>query len=442
MWSTLPPSPPEADLPLADPDYDMRWRPAKGSVHLLSFHRCVRRKVLGSRRRSQQTGRDGVQVGWNSDQPEGETGEQCLGHLVTETNFDLSPLVADPPKYCPIVDDANTLTVLQGSCTVSHMTNGCRRCAVSRSVSDHTVSGVVKLGPGNVSDGCDDHSRQCWRRSTCGLDRHVCRDNELPILDFYHRRPSCCLTSGVWVDGEDLSSASESGKEMNMKQEEKRCFLIDSSASSAFVSVGRMNSAIVNPVVDQMPPPGTESLYGAAVRSPSCWAGHLPNTDGTESPYGAAVRSPSCWAGHLPNTDGTESPYGAAVRSPSCWAGHLPNTDGTAGVGSDRSDCASHVATSPPLSLSSSALPPPQVFGNGNPFLVFLCLSLLLQHRDRIMSGKLGYVDVAMLFDKMMRRNDVAKVLHLARELYTEYLLHQQTVAGRRTDSACSSPNV
>lgn len=71
-------------------------------------------------------------------------------------------------------------------------------------------------------------------------------------------------------------------------------------------------------------------------------------------------------------------------------------------------------------------LPPPEEFGCGNPFLMFICLTLLLQHRDVIMQNQLEYDEMAMLFDKMVRKHDVHKVLHQARMLYTDYLQSQQ----------------
>lgn len=71
-------------------------------------------------------------------------------------------------------------------------------------------------------------------------------------------------------------------------------------------------------------------------------------------------------------------------------------------------------------------LPPPEEFGCGNPFLMFICLTLLLQHRDIIMQNQLEYDEMAMLFDKMVRKHDVHKVLHQARNLYTDYLQSQQ----------------
>jgi hypothetical protein len=71
-------------------------------------------------------------------------------------------------------------------------------------------------------------------------------------------------------------------------------------------------------------------------------------------------------------------------------------------------------------------LPPPDEFGGGNPFLMFLCLTLLLQHRDHIMKNAMDYNELAMHFDKMVRRHDVRKVLHQARQMYAMYLRNCQ----------------
>ena len=63
---------------------------------------------------------------------------------------------------------------------------------------------------------------------------------------------------------------------------------------------------------------------------------------------------------------------------------------------------------------------------------MFLCLTLLLQHREQIMRVHMDYEDVAMFFDKMVRRHNVHKVLHQAREMYTDYLRTQQALAEQR----------
>lgn len=67
-------------------------------------------------------------------------------------------------------------------------------------------------------------------------------------------------------------------------------------------------------------------------------------------------------------------------------------------------------------------LPPPSEFGGGNPFLMFLCLTLLLQHRNVIMKRNMDYNEIAMHFDKMVRKHDVTRVLNQARRMYIDYL--------------------
>ncbi|XP_011299044.1 TBC1 domain family member 25 [Fopius arisanus] len=70
----------------------------------------------------------------------------------------------------------------------------------------------------------------------------------------------------------------------------------------------------------------------------------------------------------------------------------------------------------------ASVLPPPSEFGGGNPFLMFLCITLLLQHRDFIMRNQMDYNEMAMHFDKMVRRHNVVRVLNQARQLFAGYL--------------------
>ena len=43
----------------------------------------------------------------------------------------------------------------------------------------------------------------------------------------------------------------------------------------------------------------------------------------------------------------------------------------------------------------------PTMFGDGNPFLMFVCIACLLQHRNQIMNGRYDYQEIAMYFDKL-----------------------------------------
>lgn len=72
-----------------------------------------------------------------------------------------------------------------------------------------------------------------------------------------------------------------------------------------------------------------------------------------------------------------------------------------------------------------TSLPPPTEFGGGNPFLMFLCLTLLLQHRNYVIKNNMDYNEMAMHFDKMVRKHNVVRVLNQARRMYAEYLKSQ-----------------
>ncbi|KAF0311050.1 TBC1 domain family member 25 [Amphibalanus amphitrite] len=78
-------------------------------------------------------------------------------------------------------------------------------------------------------------------------------------------------------------------------------------------------------------------------------------------------------------------------------------------------------------------LPAPQELGGGNPFLIFLCLSLLQQHRDVILGSRLDYQEIAMLFDKMVRKHDLSRTLEQARRMFSDYLKRDWSVASGST---------
>ncbi|XP_017294304.1 TBC1 domain family member 25 [Kryptolebias marmoratus] len=79
-------------------------------------------------------------------------------------------------------------------------------------------------------------------------------------------------------------------------------------------------------------------------------------------------------------------------------------------------------ANTPNASIKPCSLPPPQEFGRGNPFMLFLCLSILLEHRDHIMKNNLDYNEIAMHFDRLVRRHNLSRVLQRAKALFADYL--------------------
>lgn len=85
-------------------------------------------------------------------------------------------------------------------------------------------------------------------------------------------------------------------------------------------------------------------------------------------------------------------------------------------------------STRQPLQCLSNQLPPPSEFGGGNPFLMFLCLTVLRQHRDIVMNNHMDYNEMAMHFDKMIRKHNVTRVLNQARQMFAAYLQQQASV--------------
>jgi len=88
--------------------------------------------------------------------------------------------------------------------------------------------------------------------------------------------------------------------------------------------------------------------------------------------------------------------------------------------------------------LGENLLPPPHEFGGGNPFLMFLCITLLLQHRDFVMRNQMDYNEMAMHFDKMVRRHNVIRVLNQARQLFAGYL-RRHSVASSSSSAGSTS---
>ncbi|GFT73938.1 TBC1 domain family member 25 [Nephila pilipes] len=67
-------------------------------------------------------------------------------------------------------------------------------------------------------------------------------------------------------------------------------------------------------------------------------------------------------------------------------------------------------------------LPPPHQLGDGNPFLLFLCIAMFRCQRDNILKDRLEGGDVGIHFDRLVRSHDLSTVLPIARDLFSHYL--------------------
>uniref|UniRef100_A0AAY4ES32 Rab-GAP TBC domain-containing protein n=1 Tax=Denticeps clupeoides TaxID=299321 RepID=A0AAY4ES32_9TELE len=131
-------------------------------------------------------------------------------------------------------------------------------------------------------------------------------------------------------------------------------------------------------------------------------------------------------AGCLPRDYGNRSllsspvlSFGKSTSLPKPFSSNLP---------SPSSKASSSVMNSPNSNKLESgtikpcSLPPPQEFGKGNPFMLFLCLSILLEHRDHIVKNSLDYNELAMHFDRLVRRHNLGRILQRAKALFADYL--------------------
>nr|XP_020653310.1 TBC1 domain family member 25 isoform X1 [Pogona vitticeps] len=101
------------------------------------------------------------------------------------------------------------------------------------------------------------------------------------------------------------------------------------------------------------------------------------------------------------------------------------------------SSCSPPAPPTPPTAVS---LPPPQEFGKGNPFVLFLCLAILLEHRDHIIKNNMDYNELAMHFDRLVRRHNLNKILHRAKALFANYLQSEVWDSEEGDEAAADSP--
>ncbi|XP_075243214.1 uncharacterized protein LOC142337663 isoform X3 [Convolutriloba macropyga] len=74
---------------------------------------------------------------------------------------------------------------------------------------------------------------------------------------------------------------------------------------------------------------------------------------------------------------------------------------------------------------TKTKLPPPAEFGCGNPFLLFMCVTLIVQQKQKIIGAQMDITDVSGYFYRLVRSHDVHKVLTHARMLFADYLRKQ-----------------
>ncbi|XP_015278998.1 PREDICTED: TBC1 domain family member 25 [Gekko japonicus] len=141
--------------------------------------------------------------------------------------------------------------------------------------------------------------------------------------------------------------------------------------------------------------------------------------------------APSLWAPTSPSRNSASSSTNSNEDSLS------EEEKGDSPVNTPLSPSCGPTASSPTAAVS---LPPPQEFGRGNPFVLFLCLAILLEHRDYIIKNDMDYNELAMHFDRLVRRHNLNKVLHRAKALFANYLQSEVWDSEEGDEAAAESP--
>lgn len=132
--------------------------------------------------------------------------------------------------------------------------------------------------------------------------------------------------------------------------------------------------------------------------------------------------SPSGWPADFPSEPASPTANGAGVKAPAQHRSLLSSPVLSFGRGPSGGLPSPSSIRAKSAGVRPCSLPPPQEFGKGNPFMLFLCLSVLLEHRDHIIKNSLDYNELAMHFDRLVRRHNLSRVLQRAKALFADYL--------------------
>lgn len=148
------------------------------------------------------------------------------------------------------------------------------------------------------------------------------------------------------------------------------------------------------------------------------------SSTGNNSPTTPSVKTSVASPCHTQNRSLLSSPILSFGRGPSL-SGSRSSSNNLPSPGNKSPSTAANTPSSlkaDTTSIKPCSLPPPQEFGKGNPFMLFLCLSILLEHRDHIIKNSLDYNELAMHFDRLVRRHNLSRVLQRAKALFADYL--------------------
>ncbi|CAL8369231.1 unnamed protein product [Lota lota] len=192
------------------------------------------------------------------------------------------------------------------------------------------------------------------------------------------------------------------------------------------------------------PPPKYTCSAAADSRGSSQRTLASPAGAAAPSPTAATVKTSVSSPSPPPSRSLLSSPILSFARGPSLPGGkpfpsNLPSP-GSQSPGANTPTPMSCRGPGPAAAPKPCSLPPPQEFGKGNPFMLFLCLSILLEHRDHIVKNSLDYNELAMHFDRLVRRHNLGRVLQRAKALFADYLQSEVWDSEEGDEASTDSP--
>ncbi|KAM8793676.1 LOW QUALITY PROTEIN: TBC1 domain family member 25 [Eudromia elegans] len=118
-----------------------------------------------------------------------------------------------------------------------------------------------------------------------------------------------------------------------------------------------------------------------------------------------------------------EDPDSSLPEDP--WSGAWPwEPSSSSSSSSDDDDDDEEEAAELALEDDGAPLPPPHELGQGNPFVLFVCVAMLQEQRAALLAAgaAAAYDDVAAHFDRLVRRHPLRRVLPRAKALFARYL--------------------
>ncbi|CAL8080173.1 unnamed protein product [Calicophoron daubneyi] len=157
------------------------------------------------------------------------------------------------------------------------------------------------------------------------------------------------------------------------------------------------------------------------------------SVDSIESGASSNCHQPNSYR-HLPSMLSCDIPFESDLeikRSNLSSPEEISLTDQTRPIDQPRSQLPSKHSFSSETHLihlrdSVARLPPPDQLGQGNPFLLFLCLSLMLEYRDTILLTVTEPSDMISFYQRKSKHHCMMRILNRARTLFTRYLSDQK----------------